>query len=97
MGRRRQTTSIRKNANESVTPLPRTQAGAGSELDEYINLGEEQAEEEDLFDDIPDEEESDEDETTPIPKIERDAKLEEEVEQERLADSAMNKMQTLSG
>ncbi len=83
MGRRRQTTSIRKNANESVTPLPRTQAGAGSELDEYINLGEEQAEEEDLFDDIPDEEESDEDETTPIPKIERDAKLEEEVEQER--------------
>ncbi len=57
--------------------------GGQSELDEYINLGEEQAEE-DVFDDIPaeaDQEESDD--TTPIPRIDRDEKMEEEIEQEK--------------
>ncbi|RIK38849.1 MAG: RNA polymerase sigma factor RpoD, partial [Chloroflexi bacterium] len=48
-----------------------------------IHLGEEQGEE-DLFDDIPDEEEEvEEEESTPIPRIERDTKMEEEIEQEK--------------
>ncbi|HXF60678.1 MAG TPA: RNA polymerase sigma factor RpoD [Caldilineaceae bacterium] len=52
-------------------------------MDEYIHLGEEHEEEEDLFDDIPDEDEIEEEESTPIPRIERDTKMEEEIEQEK--------------
>lgn len=79
MARRRRPTAAENT--DTGRPLPR--AGAGSELDEYINLGE-TSEEEDPFDDMPEEsEEEEEDEATPIPKIARDTKLEEEVEQER--------------
>ena len=79
MARRRRTAAVEDK--DTVKPLPRT--GAGSELDEYINLGE-QADEEDPFDDIPEEDdEEEEDGAEPIPKIARDTKLEEEVEQER--------------
>ena len=79
MARRRRTAAVEDK--DTVKPLPR--AGAGSELDEYINLGE-QADEEDPFDDIPEEDdEEEEDGAEPIPKIARDTKLEEEVEQER--------------
>ena len=68
---------------ESLTPLPRSGGGSESELDEYIHLGEAQAEEEDLFADVPEVEEAEEEESTPIPRIERDTKLEEEIEQEK--------------
>ncbi|MFN2201215.1 MAG: RNA polymerase sigma factor RpoD [Caldilineaceae bacterium] len=68
-------------SSKSITSLRRS--SSGSELDEYINLGEEsEDEEEDLFDDIP-EDDDDEDQATPIPRIERDTKMEEEVEQEK--------------
>jgi RNA polymerase primary sigma factor len=53
-----------------------------SELDEYINLGESQEEEEDLFEDIEDDD-SEDDDNAPLPRIERDLKLEEEIEQEK--------------
>jgi RNA polymerase primary sigma factor len=54
-------------------------------LDEYIHLGEEPAEEDDdLFEDLAVEEElEEEEESTPIPRIERDTKMEEEIEQEK--------------
>jgi RNA polymerase primary sigma factor len=69
--------------NEIVAPLPHRLGAAGeSELDEYIHLGEEtKAEEEDLFADMPEDES--EEELAPIPRIERDTKLEEEIEQEK--------------
>jgi RNA polymerase primary sigma factor len=67
---------------EPLTPLPRSSNSSESELDEYIHLGEEQkAPEEDIFADVPEEEE--EEDTAPIPRIERDTKLEEEIEQEK--------------
>ncbi len=67
---------------EPITPLPRSSSSSESELDEYIHLGEAQKPpEEDLFADMP-EEEAEED-TAPIPRIERDTKLEEEIEQEK--------------
>jgi RNA polymerase primary sigma factor len=65
-----------------LTPLVRPNGGSESELDEYIHMGEKPPEEDDLFDDIP-EEESAEDEDAAIPTIERDTKLEEEIEQEK--------------
>jgi RNA polymerase primary sigma factor len=47
-------------------------------------LGEEQEDEEDVFDDIEeDEDEGEEEESAPIPRIERDTKMEEEIEQEK--------------
>jgi RNA polymerase primary sigma factor len=68
---------------EPIAPLPRGSSSSESELDEYIHLGEEHnPPEEDLFADMPDEEEAEED-TAPIPRIERDTKLEEEIEQEK--------------
>ncbi len=83
MARRRKPAPIDSEQEEGLAPLPRRSRGGTSELDEYINLGEGE-EEEDVFDDIPDEDDDEEeDETTPIPRIERDEKLEEEVEQER--------------
>ena len=64
--------------------MPLRRASSESELDEYIHLGEEREQEEDPFDDIPDEEEEEEDEgQAPIPRIERDAKMEEEIELEK--------------
>ncbi|MCL4833506.1 MAG: RNA polymerase sigma factor [Caldilineaceae bacterium] len=51
-----------------------------SELDEYIHMGEEQKEEEDVFEDI---EEEEEDDNAPLPRIARDLKLEEEIEREK--------------
>ena len=54
-----------------------------SELDEYIHLGEQRAEEEDdLFADM-EEELEDEDDATPLPRIERDLELEEQIEREK--------------
>jgi RNA polymerase primary sigma factor len=58
--------------------------GGESELDEYIHLGEAPAEEDDLLEDLAGEEEiEEEEESTPIPRIERDTKMEEEIEQEK--------------
>lgn len=65
-----------------ITPLPRSAGSGESELDEYIHLGEAKpAPEEDMFADVP--EEAEEEDTAPIPRIERDTKLEEEIEQEK--------------
>ncbi len=51
-------------------------------MDEYIHLGENEKEpEDDIFADVP--EEPEEEEAAPIPRIERDTKLEEEIEQEK--------------
>ncbi len=56
-------------------------AGAESELDEYIHLGEpKEAEEDDLFADVP---ELAEEDAAPIPQIGRNTRLEEEVEREK--------------
>jgi len=61
------------------------QDGAVSELDEYINLGNKSEEDDDLLDDLFEETDNseDENETQPIPRIERDTEMEEEIEQER--------------
>jgi RNA polymerase primary sigma factor len=80
-------TGPNRNARpESQSPIPRSQGGGGSEseLDEYIHLGETPQEEDDLFEDLGNEEEvEEEEESTPIPRIERDTKMEEEIEQEK--------------
>jgi RNA polymerase primary sigma factor len=68
-------------SEDPITPLPRSN-GAESELDEYINLGENKPAEDDLFADIPEEPEEPDD-NAPLPRIERDTKLEEEIEQEK--------------
>jgi RNA polymerase primary sigma factor len=66
---------------EPIAPLSHRSGGGESELDEYIHLGEQAAPvEEEFFADVPDEAEED---TAPIPRIERDTKLEEEIEQEK--------------
>ncbi|MCC6167887.1 MAG: RNA polymerase sigma factor RpoD [Caldilineaceae bacterium] len=83
MAKRRPSGLNNPSPSDSATPIPRRSSPSESELDEYIHLGEEQGEE-DLFDDIPDEEEEvEEEESTPIPRIERDTKMEEEIEQEK--------------
>jgi RNA polymerase primary sigma factor len=69
-------------AERPIPPPGRANGAAESELDEYIHMGEKPTEEEDLFADIPEEEEA-EDDSAPIPRIERDTKLEEEIEQEK--------------
>ena len=82
-------TSPNRNARpESPSPIPRasSRGGSESELDEYIHLGEAQDEEVDLFEDDVEGEEVDsdeEEESTPIPRIERDTKMEEEIELEK--------------
>jgi RNA polymerase primary sigma factor len=81
MLRRRQTARPTDSESNTLSPLPRRR-GNDSELDEYINLGEEEEEDEDPFDDEP-EEEVEEEDTTPIPRIERDTQMEEEIEQEK--------------
>ena len=85
MVRRRRTNATRPES-ESGSTIPRSQPGGESELDEYIHLGEdhENGDEDDLFeDDGPEEEGEEEEEATPIPRIERDTKMEEEIEQEK--------------
>ena len=68
---------------EPITPLSRSSGGSESELDEYIHLGEPKPAADDLFgDDLPDVP-AQEEEEAPIPRIERDTKLEEEIEQEK--------------
>jgi len=63
----------------------RQDGGPVSELDEYINIGSnENEEDDDLLGDLFDEDESEEEnETEPIPRIERDEKMEKEIEDER--------------
>ncbi len=78
MARRRRTSST-----QSTTGTETQRRGATvSELDEYIHLGEDQDKEEDLFDDVPEDDDS-EDDAASIPKIERDTKLEQEIEEEK--------------
>lgn len=78
---RRQRTPPEKPTHEPITPLARSASPVESELDEYINLGEKPAED-DIFADIPEEEDEEED-AAPIPRIPRDTKLEEEIEKEK--------------
>jgi RNA polymerase primary sigma factor len=68
---------------EPITPLARSSSGSESELDEYIHLGEPKPAEDDLFGDEPPDEPAPDEEEAPIPRIERDTKLEEEIEQEK--------------
>ena len=82
MGRRRRITPDSSPTRTPLTPVARPGSAPESELDEYIHMGEKPAEEDDLFDDIPEEPETG-DEDAAIPSIERDTKLEEEIEQEK--------------
>jgi RNA polymerase primary sigma factor len=68
---------------EFIAPLPRLGDANESELDEYIHLGENELQEEDLFEGEGEDAESEEEDSAPIPRIERDIKLEEEIEQEK--------------
>jgi RNA polymerase primary sigma factor len=82
----RRNSSNRNARPERESPIPRSRPGSESELDEYINLGENPAEEEDdLFEDsaVAEGAEEEEEESTPIPRIERDTKMEEEIELEK--------------
>ncbi len=60
----------------------RTNSSVESELDQYINLGQKPIEE-DVLDDIPGENDEEDEDAAPIPRIERDTKLEEEIEREK--------------
>ncbi len=82
MGRRRRTPPEEVTPRSPLTPPVRANGTSESELDEYINMGEKVQEEDDLFADIPEGEEP-EDESAALPNIERDTKLEEEIEQEK--------------
>lgn len=64
-----------------VAPIAR--AGSSSELDEYIHLGEEKPAPNDVFADMPEAVEEEEDDSAPIPRIARDEKLEAEIEREK--------------
>jgi RNA polymerase primary sigma factor len=66
---------------EEISPISSSSSTIESELDEYIHMGEKREEEEDVFADL--EEEPEEDEDAPLPTIERDPKLEEEIELEK--------------
>ena len=83
MARRRPTGLQNPSRSDSNSPIPRKSSASESELDEYIHLGEEPEEEEDFFDESEEEEGTEEEEATPIPRIERDTKMEEEIEQEK--------------
>ena len=79
----RRTSPNRNVRPEPESPIPRNRPGSESELDEYINLGEAPTEEDDLFEDLDVEDDAEEEEeSTPSPRIERDTKMEEEIEQE---------------
>ena len=82
MNKRRRTISKNATEDEPITPLARTNSSVESELDQYINLGQKE-EEEDVLDDIPGENDEEDEDTAPIPRIERDTKLEEEIEREK--------------
>lgn len=71
------------SARRATRPAGLSNGASESELDEYIHMGEKSAEEDDLFDDIPEEEEEATDDGAALPSIERDTKLEEEIEQEK--------------
>lgn len=85
MAARRRTNPDKRTRDEASSPIPRSRGGSESELDEYIHLGETLEEEDDeLFEELPDDDDEEEEEaSTPIPRIERDTKMEEEIEQER--------------
>jgi RNA polymerase primary sigma factor len=82
MGRRQRITPEDSSRPAVAPPLTRPGSAVESELDEYINMGEKSAEEDDLFADIPEEPEGEE-ENAALPQIERDTKLEEEIEREK--------------
>jgi RNA polymerase primary sigma factor len=84
MARRRQTQSDKKS--DPVNRITRTRTGPVSELDEYINLGdtsESNDDDDDILDEESDSDSAETDDSEPIPRIERDAELEKEVEEER--------------
>ncbi|MCB0063748.1 MAG: sigma-70 family RNA polymerase sigma factor, partial [Caldilineaceae bacterium] len=84
MNKRRRTVSRNSAQGDTITPISRSTSSVESELDEYINLGQKNEEEdEDLLDDIPEASEEEDDSAAPIPRIERDTKLEEEIEAEK--------------
>ena len=78
---RRQRVPPEKPTKEPITPLARSTSPMESELDQYINLGEKPPVD-DIFADIIEDEEEEED-AAPIPRIPRDTKLEEEIEKEK--------------
>lgn len=69
---------------EPITPIPRSNGQGGSELDEYINLGEnpKKADEDEVLDELLEEIEE-ESESAPLPRIDRDEKMEKEIESEK--------------
>lgn len=72
-----------KDDAEPITPIPRSKGQGGSELDEYINLGEKPEEtEDDVLDELLEEIE-DESDSAPLPRIDRDEKMEKEIESEK--------------
>lgn len=84
MARRRRTGSTNSD-DSTLSPLPRRGRASGSELDEYINLGQEsdaEDDDDDVLDDLVDEDDEQED-TKPLPSIERDEEMEEEIEKEK--------------
>ncbi|MEM7125765.1 MAG: RNA polymerase sigma factor [Chloroflexota bacterium] len=73
-----------EESQSSNTPIPRA-GGAGSELDEYINLGKQEEDTDDVLDELIgqfEEKEEEEVESTPVPTIERDEEI-EEIEREK--------------
>ena len=72
------TESINESVPESFARI--TRSNTDSELDEYIHAGEESEEKDDLFEVIADDSEDDDAEE---PRIERDTKMEEEIELEK--------------
>ncbi len=82
MNKRRRTISRNSAEGDTITPIARSTSSVESELDQYINLGQKE-EEEDVLDDIQDTSEDEDEESAPIPRIERDTKLEEEIEREK--------------
>ncbi len=76
-------TSLNRSARpESQSPMPRSSDG---EIDvDSILFSEAHTEEDDLFEDLaPEDAVDEEEESTPIPRIERDTKMEEEIELEK--------------
>ncbi|MBV7328387.1 RNA polymerase sigma factor RpoD [Chloroflexi bacterium TSY] len=85
MARRSRNESIISQNNSPVRPIQRAGRSGGSELDEYIQLGEEEnTDEDDVLDELIEEiEERSEETATPLPRIERDEEMEAEIEKER--------------
>lgn len=70
--------------DKPITPIPRSDGQGGSELDEYINLGEKpkENEEDEVLDELLEEVEEETD-SAPLPRIDRDEKMEKEIENEK--------------